>query len=153
MGRLLSIRDQALAALQADTALQPVRLIARTKGDIKNEILTTLGKYGICILVMTPSAKMRGTNAPGPMLDPINLVVDVIEHVAINRGAKGSKLPAEDVAEQVAWRLHAVNHPTRRDAFPLICEEIEEISDAEFLAYRVKFRTSGQLPGINQETR
>ncbi|MFO7534716.1 MAG: hypothetical protein R6X19_03375 [Kiritimatiellia bacterium] len=153
MGVLLSIRDQALAALQADTALQPVRLIARTKNDIKNEITTTLAKFGICALVMTPSAKMRGSNAPGPMLDPVNLVIDVIEQVGFNRGTKGTKLPAEDVAEQIAWRLHAVNHPGRKDAHPLICEEIEEISDAEFLAYRVKFRTSGQLPGINQENR
>ncbi len=152
MSVLLSIQAQALAALQADESLRPIKLISRRKHNIKNEILTTLGKVGICALVLTPSSRVRNTNAPGPMLDPVLLFVDVIENVIINQGGSGSKIPAEDVAERIAWRLHSANHPARHDPHTFICEDIEEISDDTFLAYRVKFRTAGMLPGLNQET-
>lgn len=151
MSELLLIQEQAVMALMADEMLRPVKIISRRKHNLKNEILTTLGKFGICVLVLTPSARMRNTNAPGPQLDPVTLFVDIIENVLMNQGANGSKIPAEDVAERIAWRLHSANHPGRRDPHVFICEEIEEISDETYLAYRVKFRTAGTLPGFNQE--
>ena len=152
MGALLSIQDKALQNLQSDTALKPVRLISRIKGDLRKQVLEVMAKQGICAIVLTPVAKMTGSNAPGPSMDPVNLFVDVVENVLINRGASGSKIPAEDVAERIAWRLHSANHPGRKDNPPSICEEIQEISNEDYLAYRVVFRTSGQLPGFNQET-
>ena len=94
---------------------------------------------------------MQSTNAPGPILDPILLDVDIIELVIANRGAKGSKLAADEVAERTARLLHTPNWPTRGDGYLLVCESIEEIPDKTFVIYRTEFRSSGVVAGITEE--
>lgn len=145
MGVLSDTQAMMVAILESDSALAPVKILSENLGDINSQIRMALGKIGICAIVLTPDASVDGTNAPGPLLKPVGVVVEIEELVVVNRGDKGSKLPASDVAERVLWRGHSPNWPTRGDTRLLTGKGIKLIPDKQFLIYRVEFETTGAL--------
>jgi len=77
-------------------------------------------------------------------MDPVRVEVEIVELVALNRGERGSRLSASDVAEHTGWLLHCVNHPGR-DAYPLTLARIRPRPDKTFLIYTVELETAGSL--------
>lgn len=152
-GVLNDLQTAALTIMQGDKYYARVALLTEQLGDIRNQIQISLGKLGICAIIMTPSAECKLTNCPGPILDPLKLSVDIVELVVTNRGANGSKQPASEVAEHTAWLLHYPNHAHhRKDPCIFTARSIRQVPDKLFLVYRVEFTTSGSLSGLTQET-
>jgi len=151
-GVLKDLQDVVLSIMRSDPYYARITLLSEQIGDIRNQIQLSLGKLGICAIVMTPEATVKHTNAPGPILDPLKISVDIVEFVLKNRGDQGSKQPASDVAEHTAWLLHYPNHAHhRQDPCMLTAVRIGMVPDKQFLIYRVDFTTSGALAGIIQE--
>jgi hypothetical protein len=158
MSVLTDIRTAIRDLLVADRTLAGIAILTEDKGDIQNEIERALGvltdsqgMLGVCVVVMTPTARCSAPDAPGPLLEPISVVVDVIELVIVNRGDTGSKIPASDIAEQVLWRVTSVNHPTRGDDPAYRPISVGMVPDETYVVYRCEFETSGVLPGITTE--
>lgn len=150
-GVLTDVQTQAVKLMIGDKYYASVKIIPEQEpGNIPSLIAQALGKVGgICAIVATPSCIFRGTDAPGPQIDPLSLSIDIVEFVAVNRGAKGSQLPCSEVAEHTAWLLHYPNHAaTRSDSYPLIADRMRLVPDKQFLIYRVEFKTVGMFAGI-----
>jgi hypothetical protein len=152
-GVLTDLQNFALGLMKSDPYYARITLLSEQLGDIANRIQIALGKLGICAIALTPEATVKHTNAPGPILDPIRVSIDVVEFVLKNRGDQGSKQAASDVAEHTAWLLHYPNHAGRRsDPCILTAERLRIIPDKQFLIYRIDFTTAGALAGITEES-
>jgi hypothetical protein len=143
---LSQIRSQALKVLKADPKFARVTCLSTNDGDIAQKIKEGLSKLGILVLIRVPDAVNDAPDAPGPIFSPVTVFCEITELVLANRGASGSKLPADEVAERVAELLHAPNYPGR-DAIPLVCERIREIPDKTFVVLRVEFKAAGGYAG------
>jgi hypothetical protein len=97
------------AALAADPAFasRNIEVITERKGDISNEITKALGKFGLCLLVLTPDATMGP-----PMRNAIRLrprfVIQVSEKSAFNK----TGLSAIDAVTAIIRRLHQLPNGT-----------------------------------------
>lgn len=149
-GVLEELQQVALARMRVDPYYARVTLLHEQLHDIRAQIRAALGKLGIVAIIITPKADSTKPNAPGPILDGCNLVVDITELVVVNRGANGSRQPASDVAEHTAWLLHSPNHPGRADKPIMALRSIDLVPDQTYLIYRVTMQTSVALAGIVQ---
>ena len=146
---LTTLQGATAKILAADKFFQRVEPLTENLGDINNQIKIALSKLGVSVLVLTPGAEGESTNAPGPILNPVNLVVAIFENVLLNRGERGTKVPAAEFAEYIAWLLHYPNHAaTRQDDFPLTFRRIRLVPDKTLLVYNVEFTTRTALAGI-----
>jgi hypothetical protein len=147
-GTLTTLQIDTADIIKSDEYFARIEPLYEQLGDLTNKIRVALNKLGISVLVLTPSAVCQSTNAPGPILDPVTLVVQVVENVLLNQGASGTQLPAGDVAEKIAWLLHYPNHAGRGDTFPLTCRSIRLVPDKTLLVYNVEFTCQTALAGI-----
>ena len=146
MGLLSEIQDEAARLLAADERLSGVDILTERLGDLENQIAIRVGKIGLAIVVITPDAQVRGGSAPGPLLNPINIVVEVAELPAVNRGPRGRNLPAADAAETVAAVLHAANRRGTPPVHPLEARRIRLVpSKGGTVIYHVVFTASGVI--------
>lgn len=146
-----NLQSMAKDIMVDDDYFTDIDVLTEDLHDIQNRIRVALSKIGLCCIVYTPEADVKYPNAPGPMFEPMKLHVGINEFVLKNRGDAGTKIPASEVAERVAWLLHHPNHPTRDDATQLVCERIRLIPDKQFVVYRVEFAGLGSLDGITSE--
>jgi hypothetical protein len=149
-GVFTTLQNSVVAAIRADPWFARITVLSEQIGDIENQIQRSLSKLGICAIVLTPGASVKYADAPGPLLDPLTVAIDIVELVLTNRGNSGSKQPASDVAERIAWLLHHPNDPERSPPMSnrLIVRKISLIPDKQFLVYRVELETTGALAGI-----
>jgi len=83
-----------------------VTIIKEDIGDIVNQIQRALGPVaGICIVILTVDADNEHPNVNPPYLSNINVAVQVIENVVINR-AQDSYKTANDMIEHVLLYLN-----------------------------------------------
>jgi hypothetical protein len=149
-GLLKTIQDETAAHLAADERLSGVAILTEAKGNVVAEIEKAIAKLGICCVVLTPDAQVRGGSSPGPYLSPINVVVEVSENVLINNGPTGTKLPASVLAENVLEILHEANRllqdpPLPPSQYPLTGTRIRLVPESSDLTYHVVFATAGTL--------
>ena len=151
-GVLSEIQAQAVAVLGADPYFAGIKIIPEDLKDIVSQIQTTIAQLGLCVVVMTPDADFKYPDAPGPIMDSIKVAVQIAELPLVNRGVKGTRKPAGQVAEYVAWLLHFPNHAaTRTDTYRLIASKIRTIPHKSLLIRQVDFETRGSLAGIITE--
>lgn len=97
---------------------------------------------GICIIIRSPS--LRDTRGNGTLFfDDCTVRLRVLENVLLNRGATGTKIPAQLAAEQIARTLN--NALPEGFGAALVCVSIEEIQDSRIvgvLVYEVVFKTA-----------
>lgn len=152
-GVLSEIQAQAVATLTSDPYFAGISIIPEDLKDIVSEIQTSLAKLGICVVVQTPDTEFKYGDAPGPIMDSVKVAIQVAEMPLINRGAKGTRKPAGQVAEYVAWLLHFPNHAaTRQDTYRLIAKRIRTVAHKTLLIRQIDFETNGSLAGIVTET-
>lgn len=113
MGLLRQLRQQIADRLAADSYFEDIPVLTEDRGDVENEIARALGtltetggKIGICAVVLTPFARIRTQELPGPYLDPLQLSVTIEENVLVNQATGGTQKHCSDVAERVATLLH-----------------------------------------------
>ncbi len=143
---LETLQLDAVAVLQAAPDLATIQNILREQqGDIQAQIKAAIAKLGLVIMVMTPSGKSTAKNAPGPILDPLILAIDITEMVLINRGVNGTRIPCSEAAERVAWAIHGPNHPGRQLIPNVSVTSVGIVPDPSFLIYRVEALTRGVI--------
>lgn len=148
-----TVQKAAQGILKADPYFTRIEVVTEQLGDIANQIQIALSKLGICAIVATPDTEFDSPDAPGPIMNPVKLIVEVVELVLMNRGKTGTGRSASAVAERAAWQLHYSNHAHyRQDPCMFIARRIRMVPDKTYLIYRVEFTTTGSLPGIIQET-
>lgn len=150
-GLITTVQESAVHIFESDPYFARISIIPEQSHDIATILRTALSKLGICIVVTTPKATCSCPNAPGPVLDPLELSIDIIEQVLLNRAESGSRLPASEVAERTAWLLHFPNHAHHRsDPYPLTAKKFYIVPDDHFQIFRVEFTTNGALAGITE---
>jgi hypothetical protein len=114
--KLVDLQSKIVNRLTEDDAAVPapapangaITWITEIKGDLKNLIDRSLGKQGICAIVLTPGGnKLRVRD---PKTGVISLVcpvqIQIQESVTINQGSTGTKIPALELVEFVMKRLN-----------------------------------------------
>lgn len=105
-GTLDDLRTSVTRRLQSLPALAGVPVLAEDRRDITTEIQKALGQGGgLVVTVGTGSAKGAAPNDPLPQGDA-EIVVEVGEIPAVNRGAGGKMIPAISVANLAVRALH-----------------------------------------------
>ncbi len=145
--RLSAIQAALQARLQSHPWFADLPVLTEAKGDIENEIARALGalsgvdgKIGACVVILTPTAKCQNPNAPGPILDPLTVVVAAIESVTVNQGDQGTKKHAAEIAEMILRRLHHFVSSECNAAFTAAPDAFR-ISTADPLTYEVMFHS------------
>jgi len=139
VGQLESLQDELATTLQKSEFFAPMPIITEKLQDIENEIARALGSLGgVCVIVVTPRARVGTPNLPGPQFDDVDIVVRVIENVIVNQSATGTKIPASAVAEQVAANLHHVHTASGKI---ILCQQMGLVPDPDNLIYDVNFKT------------
>jgi hypothetical protein len=144
MGLFSNIQNQCVAVMKADAYYRRIEPVAEQQGEIASMIKIALQKLGIAVIVHTPTAECKGRSSPWPRMDPVRVEIEIVELVMMNRGEKGSRIPASDLAEHTGWLLHCVNHPAR-DAYPLTLSRIGFRPHKVFLIHTVELETAGSL--------
>lgn len=145
--RLAAIQAALQARLSSHEWFADIPVLTEAKGDLENEIARALGtvtetnsKIGACVVILTPTAHCKNQNAPGPCLDPLNIVVDVLEDVLINQGDTGTKKHAAEIVEMVLRRIHWFIDPDVNAAF-VAAPDAFKIINSDPLTYEVNFQT------------
>jgi len=144
---LEELQTAAVARLASSRALAPVKVLHERIGNIEAIVENALARAtGLVAIVMTASARSSSPSSPGPRLDSVTLVVEVIENVALNAGPAGTRIPASFVAEQAAALLHLHLWAPGRT----LCFEAIDLrpNDAGLLVYAVSFSTSATLVAL-----
>jgi len=105
--QLDTLHEAIVTAIGKIAYLADVTVLREDLQDLQAEIEASLGtvtekrlKIGIFILVLTPRANCQHPNAPGPILDPLNITLLVAEDTTVNRlSESGTKKPALRVVE------------------------------------------------------
>ena len=87
-------------------ALPDAPVLTADDGDLDKRIDTVLRRLGLCATVMLSSASGAKPALPGPIFDAAELVVEVCEASALNRGNSGTGVTALEAAEMAARALH-----------------------------------------------
>ncbi len=111
----VQLQDNAAAALSADALFTPaapaapVPVYTERIGDIVNKIEVSLGRLGICAVVLTPLGKL-----PQPDISVLTLnipvIVQISETVIVNQGPGGSQIPALALVKTAMRLLHHRPH-------------------------------------------
>lgn len=150
MGALGDLQRAVADLLSADAALRTpgVTVLAVDKGDALLAALEAMGAAGILVAVGPPSATFRGDSSVGPVADGgARISVQVSEPAGTGRD---QSLPsAVDVAERVAWLLHAANHDGADAAGrpALAVESVSPVPDEAAVVYSVLCRATLALDG------
>src|ERR1017187_7750087 len=151
MSLLLTLTQEAAAALQANGYFHDIDVLALNEKDIQSRIDDALiRKKGIAVVLGTsklgqPSADIQG----GGMLyfNDIVFHATVFENGPMNRSSSGSGKFAPDVAETTAALLHW--HKPANISECLICVQgptlIPTPDNKELLVYDVVFKTQGGI--------
>jgi|GEM_PF-5696438 len=140
MGNLDDLRAAVTRRLEALPALAGVPIIPEDRQNLVFEIDKALGQGGgLCVTVGTGSAKGAAPNDPLPQAD-VEIVVEVAEIPALNRGAGGRQLPAISLAVAAAAALH---HHAWEPGRALVFDEIIYDRDDKraVVIYALVFRT------------
>jgi hypothetical protein len=105
--KLEELHEAIVTAAGKIPYLADIPVLREDLQDLQAEIDSALGtvtekcqKIGIFILILTPRAQCQHPQAPGPILDPLQVTLLVAEDTTINRlGASGTKKPALRVVE------------------------------------------------------
>ncbi|MBI4024847.1 MAG: hypothetical protein HY360_07675 [Verrucomicrobia bacterium] len=139
---LTELQDAIAATLAARPEFAGVQIFTEKIGDIASEIEIAVGKIGICIVILTPSAGVQYPNVPGPLLDPVRIVVAIFEDVIINRSPTGTNKPAADVATDVLRTLQLTTPAGANPIVPDGADALKLIPDSGgLLVYHANFTT------------
>src|ERR1017187_6505813 len=151
MSLILTLTQEAAAALQANPFFNDVDVLALNEKDIQSRIDDALiRKKGIAVVLGTsklgkPSANIQGGGTL--YFDDIVFHATVFENVPMNRSSSGSGKLAPDVAETVAALLHW--HKPANISECLICVQgptlIPNPDNKELLVYDSVFKTQGGI--------
>jgi hypothetical protein len=135
-------QENVVHLLQAEPFFTPLPIMHERLKDLRTQLLAALrSKTGILVLVGTPSGKNITPGAPFVTLET-KLTVSVMENVAFNQGARGTKIGANAAGEQVAAHLHNKLW-THGKALP--CLSINTVERDGLVHCRVDFQTTVQL--------
>jgi hypothetical protein len=107
------LQADVTAILKAVPALADAAVLSDDEGDIEADVIKNLGplnagetgKRGLCLVVMAPEAENALPDTPGPQMEA-RMDIQVIESVAINRGATGTGIRAAKAAVLALNALH-----------------------------------------------
>lgn len=148
MGALTDLQRDIARTLKGDESLRApgITVMAIDKGDALFAALEAMSAAGILVAIGPPSATFRGDSSVGPVADGgVRVAIQVSEPAGT---ARDQGLPsAIDVAERVAWLLHAANHADPAGSQPLAVESISPVPDETAVAYSILCRATAALSG------
>ena len=111
--------------------------------DIVSQIEISIGKIGICVVILTPGAP-QGVPGSIPCFNRVQIVARVFEDVLINRGSSGTKQPASLVAEAIAFQLNKLSIAGCNNN-KLMIDSIALVDDPAYLSYDVTLFTGATI--------
>jgi len=96
------LRDYLTELLQGKADLDGCEILSRRVADLQNEIMRSLDKNGLSVVVMIPELTCKEVQSGTVYFDPANIVVRVVENVLFNRKKTGKS------AFYIATRVAAI---------------------------------------------
>jgi len=151
MSLLESLQQECADRLSALPAFAWLPVLVEHRRDYQSEyqralgpLLTTAGRTGACVTVLTPTANARWPETGGPFFDEIPLVARVQENPVVNRDpARGTGQSALTICEAIAlawWQFYPV-----AAGGPLVPGQptIARGPAGDFVTYEVRFVAQG----------
>jgi len=147
MGALSDLQRAAVGLLGRDEILASagIVLVAVDRASALALAMEAQAGAGVLVAVGPPAAQFRGDSSVGPVADGgVTMAVQVSEPLG---AARDQALPsALDLAERVAWLLHAANH-AEPDAVPLAVASVSPVPDQFAVIYSILCRATLALDG------
>ena len=153
---LTGIQQNVADTLSADPFFADIPVLAENLRDMTYLATKAVDQIGLLVLVTTPAANQRYADMATPYFDEINLIIRVIEDVAVNRGQGDPGVPAAYVtAPEVAEVALAVVYHTCPAGVNEVWNPAEPTlvtkEEAGFVVSEVRFKTAGGIAyPINQ---
>jgi hypothetical protein len=100
------LRDYLVELLEGKSDLDGARKLSRKVADLQNEILRSLDKESLSIIVLIPSLKPKPHQSGTLFCDPANITVRVIENVLLNKNKSGKSALYAATRVGAALQLH-----------------------------------------------
>jgi hypothetical protein len=102
-------KDKAKIWERSVFANPKVKVLTEDDGDIDTQIQQTVGRLGLCAVVILREAEVASANLPNVIFRGLQVVVEVSEKAITNRGMNGTGITCLEAAEQAAGILHFAN--------------------------------------------
>jgi hypothetical protein len=145
---LSAIIEDVKERLSADSYFSDISVFSEKKGDLLNSILKSLGmlttkggKFGVCVVVMSPTASDQYPEGAASVLE-LTMSVRVLENVLVNTiAATGTLKAAIDVARRIVKVLKMYRSSGIVDLMMLEKQCIVPVADdIASIAYEARFK-------------
>ena len=148
MSVLTSIQHEVADCLLADPFFAAIPILIEQPRDVSYELQTSAAAAGIYGVVLVPQAAVSAPTAPGPIFDPVEITVRIIENVPVADGAH-----ALEVAETALALLHLYRPSTINEVFTAAPMALKAVKVSNAVAYEIYIRTqagaSYAVPQLN----
>ena len=133
---LFETQEQIVNIIKTDTQLSSIPIFAENNKDIEFEIEQAIGNEGILAVIMTPSANFIGNYENKCLAWELELTVQVVENVPVNRGQKEC-LTGQDVSMRILDWLSSPKYGRNGQFSPVSYEQGE---DGNLLVNKIVFK-------------
>lgn len=105
------LRDAIVARLKSFYDFDGVSVLSISTGDVNNAIQMQLGMIGVVIFVSIPQFVPTPHQSARVLLDPVSIVIEIIEDVFLNQSADGTGKGALFLAERVCAAMQQWQPP------------------------------------------
>lgn len=136
MSILASIQQEIADRLLADPFFATIPVLVENPRDVFYELQSSVAAAGIYAVVLVPQVEVTSPNAPGPIFDPVEIVVRVHENVPV-----AAEPRALEVAETALALTHLYRPTTVNEVLLAAPHALERMNDDDGVAYQVRLRT------------
>lgn len=140
MSLILPLQEAVSGRLSNSGLVRPVAVVARRKGNVRNEIEAALAQLGLCLFVFPPLLRQIRPNSTGLFAESIEIRVRVIENPVLNKQAEN----AWSLVESTLYLLHhwspgvvGVNQ------LHALSDAVRDVEDEQRVIFDCLFATSG----------
>jgi hypothetical protein len=133
---LTSIQQEVSDCLLADPFFTDIPVLVEQPMDVSYALQTSVAAAGLYGVVLVPQAAVSAPTAPGPIFDPVEITVRIIENVPVAEGPH-----ALEVAETALALLHLFRPTTINEVFTAAPLALKAVKVPNAVAYEIYIRT------------
>ncbi len=136
MSILASIQQEVADCLLANPFFAAIPILVEQPRDVSYELQASVAAAGIYGVVLVPQAAVSAPTAPGPIFDPVEITVRIIENVPVAEGPH-----ALEIAETALASLHLYRPTTINEVFTAAPTALKAVKVPNAVAYEIYIRT------------
>jgi hypothetical protein len=144
---LVQLEAEIAAMLQADPYFSDIDVHVDPQKNIVAEVQNKISQLRFLVAPLVSSAGVSNPDEPGPVFEPVNIIVAVFGNPTYKLTAQWQSSPKNE--REIAEKVHSVLHLAKPSSMPTPLysakNAIEQIADKTLNIYNCNFASEGQL--------